>query len=217
MVAQYKQSAQQNERKNGELSWVQQYEVDVKLDPKTANPYLILSEDGKQVQHGNVKKNLPNNPERFSWATCVLAEQSFSSGRFYYEVQVKGKTDWTLGVASESMKRKGGISVMPPENWTIWLRNENMYEALTGAPVSLSLKSGPEKVGVFVDYEEGLVSFYDVDAGALIYSFTGGSFTEKLYPLFCPYNNNGGKNSTPLIISPVSHTGANSQRINCIH
>ena len=50
--------------------------------------------------------------------------------------------------------------------------------------VCLSLKSQPEKVGVFVDYEEGLVSFYDVDAAALIYSFTGCSFTEKLFPFF---------------------------------
>ncbi|KAK9516159.1 hypothetical protein VZT92_024111 [Zoarces viviparus] len=70
----------------------------------------------------------------------------------------------------------------------------------------LSLKSRPQKVGVFVDYEEGLVSFYDVDAAALIYSFTGCCFTEKLYPFFSPCNNHRGKNSAPLIISPVNHT-----------
>ncbi|KAK9536940.1 hypothetical protein VZT92_006684 [Zoarces viviparus] len=72
--------------------------------------------------------------------------------------------------------------------------------------VLLSLKSRPQKVGVFVDYEEGLVSFYDVKSAALIYSFTGCCFTEKLYPYFCPFNNDGGKNSAPLIISPVNHT-----------
>ncbi|KAM7003440.1 uncharacterized protein LKV04_004490 [Tautogolabrus adspersus] len=206
IVAQYKQAAKQNERKKAELKRVQQYEVNVTLDPNTANPYLILSDDGKRVQHGDVKKNLPDNPERFSWATCVLAKQSISSGRFYYEVQVKGKTDWTLGVAAESMNRKGGISLMPPENWTIWLRNENTYQALTGRPVLLSLKSKPEKVGVFVDYEEGVVSFYDVDTAALIYSFTGCFFTGNLFPIFCPGNNRGGENSTRLIISPVNHT-----------
>ncbi|KAK9516161.1 hypothetical protein VZT92_024112 [Zoarces viviparus] len=70
----------------------------------------------------------------------------------------------------------------------------------------LSLKSQPQKVGVFVDYEEGLVSFYDVDAAALIYSFTGCSFTEKLHPFFAPGLNDGGKNSAPLIISHVNHT-----------
>ncbi|XP_051236983.1 zinc finger protein RFP-like [Dicentrarchus labrax] len=190
-----------------ELKRVQQYAVDVTLDPDTAHPRLILSDDGKQVKHGDVKKNLPDNPERFDTCLCVLAKQSFSSGRFYYEVQVKGKSDWTLGVARESINRKGQITVSTQDGyWMIWLRNENEYEALADPAVRLSLKSEPEKVGVFVDYEEGLVSFYDVDAAALIYSFTGCSFTEKLYPCFGPSLNYGGKNSAPLIISPVNHT-----------
>ncbi|TNN24380.1 Pyrin [Liparis tanakae] len=63
-------------------------------------------------------------------------------------------------------------------------------------------QSVPQKVGVFVDYEEGLVSFYDVEAAALIYSFTGCSFKEKLLPLFHP-GYHDGINSSPLIISPV--------------
>ncbi|XP_044198468.1 nuclear factor 7, brain-like isoform X2 [Thunnus albacares] len=189
------------------LKRVQQYAVDVTLDPDTAHPWLILSDDEKQVNHGDVKKNLPNNPERFSHCVCVLGKQSFSSGRFYFEVQVKGKTDWDLGVARESINRKGKITPRPQDGyWTIWLRNGNEYRALAGPPVILSLKSQPQKVGVFVDYEEGLVSFYDVDAAALIYSFTGCSFTEKLYPYFSPFLNKSGKNSTPLIICPVNQT-----------
>ncbi|XP_033941519.1 E3 ubiquitin-protein ligase TRIM21-like [Pseudochaenichthys georgianus] len=190
-----------------ELKRVQQSEVEVTLDPDTAQPRLILSPDGKQVKHGDVRKNLPNNPERFDTSPCVLAKQSFSSGRFYHEVQVKGKTEWELGVARESINRKGNISLSPQKDyWLIVLRNENEYKALAGPPVRLSLKSQPQKVGVFVDYEEGLVSFYDVDAAALIYSFTGCCFKEKLYPFFSPCNNYGGENSAPLIISPVNHT-----------
>ncbi|XP_033982692.1 E3 ubiquitin-protein ligase TRIM21-like isoform X2 [Trematomus bernacchii] len=186
-----------------ELKRVQQYELEVTLDPDTAHPNLILSDDGKQVNCGDVKKNLPDNPERFDPCARVLAKQSFSSGRYYYEVQVKGKTEWILGVARESINRKGSVTATPQDGcWIIWLI-ENEYEALSGPPVRLSLKSQPEKVGVFVDYEEGLVSFYDVDAAALIYSFTGCCFTEKLYPSFCP----GLKNSAPLIISLVNHTG----------
>ncbi|XP_032363663.1 E3 ubiquitin-protein ligase TRIM21 isoform X5 [Etheostoma spectabile] len=187
-----------------ELKRVQQYAVDVTLDPDTANLWVFLSDDGKQVNHGDVKKNLPDSPERFSKCVCVLGKQSFSSGRFYFEVQVKRKTAWTLGVARESINRKGDITLSPRYGyWTIWLRNGNEYRALAGPGVRLSLKSPPQKVGVFVDYEEGLVSFYDVDAAALIYSFTGCSFTEKLFPYFGPYPNDGGKNSAPLIISPV--------------
>ncbi|KAM4556186.1 E3 ubiquitin-protein ligase TRIM21-like [Fundulus diaphanus] len=184
-----------------ELKRVQQCAVDVTLDPDTAHPHLILSDDGKQVKHGDVKKELPDNPERFSYCINVLGHQSFSSGRFYFEVQVKGKTEWTLGVARESINRKGDIFLSPQNGfWTVWLRNRNEYEACAGPPVRLHLHSGPEKVGVFVDYEEGLVSFYDVDAAALIYSFTGCCFTEKLYPYFSPSLNYGGKNSAPLII-----------------
>ncbi|XP_033941506.1 E3 ubiquitin-protein ligase TRIM21-like [Pseudochaenichthys georgianus] len=190
-----------------ELKRVQQYEVEVTLDPDTAHPNLILSDDGKQVNDSDVKKDLPDNPERFDTCPCVLAKQSFSSGRFYYEVQVKGKTDWDLGVARESINRKGNISLSPQGGyWTIVLRNEHKYKACAGLRVRLSLKSQPQKVGVFVDYEEGLVSFYDVDAAALIYSFTGCCFKEELYPYVGPCPNHGGKNSAPLIISPVNHT-----------
>ncbi|XP_076588967.1 E3 ubiquitin-protein ligase TRIM21-like [Chaetodon auriga] len=189
-----------------ELKRVQQYAADVTLDPDTANPWLILSDDGKQVYTSDVKKNLPDNPERFNYCLNVLAKQSFSSGKFYFEVQVKGKTDWDVGVARESINRKGKIILSPQKGyWTIWLRNENEYEALANPSVCLSLKSQPEKVGVFVDYEEGLVSFYDVDAAALLYSFTGCCFTEKLHPYFSPCPNDKGKNSAPLIISAVSH------------
>ncbi|XP_017275000.1 E3 ubiquitin-protein ligase TRIM21-like [Kryptolebias marmoratus] len=190
-----------------ELKRVQQSEVDLILDPETANPELILSDDGKQVSHGDVRKELPDNPERFSQCSCILGNQSFSSGRFYFEVQVKGKTDWDLGVARESINRKGEITLIPEDGfWTVWLRNRNEYKVAAGPPVRLSLQSGPEKVGVFVDYEEGLVSFYDVDAAALIYSFTGCCFTDKLYPYFSPSLNDGGKNSAPLIICPVNQS-----------
>ncbi|XP_033941505.1 E3 ubiquitin-protein ligase TRIM21-like [Pseudochaenichthys georgianus] len=190
-----------------ELKRVQQSEVEVTLDPDTAHPYLILSDDGKQVKLGDVRKNLPDKPERFDRWVNVLAKQSFSSGRFYYEVQVKGKTQWVLGVARESINRKGIIRLSPQGGyWMIRLRNGNEYKAFADPPVGLSLKSQPQKVGVFVDYEEGLVSFYDVDAAALIYSFPGCYFKEKLYPFFGPSVKDGGKNSAPLIISPVNHT-----------
>ncbi|XP_030580758.1 E3 ubiquitin-protein ligase TRIM21-like [Archocentrus centrarchus] len=208
-VAQLEDTLRKDMKKlfEAELRRVQQYAVDVTLDPDTAHPKLILSDDGKQVHCGDVKKELPDNPERFSQCVNVLGKQSFSSGRFYFEVQVKGKTDWTLGVARESINRKGKITLRPQNGfWTVALRNGNEYSACAGPSVSLCLQPGPEKVGVFVDYEEGLVSFYDVDAAALIYSFTGCSFTHKLHPYFSPCPNDDGKNSAPLIICPVNQT-----------
>ncbi|CAM4674669.1 unnamed protein product [Leuciscus chuanchicus] len=174
------------------LKFVQKFAVDVTLDPDTANPRLILSDDGKQVSRGDVKQDVPENPKRFD-PICVLAKQGFSSGRFYYEVQVKGKTEWDLGVIRESINRKGKIWLTPVDGyWTVALRNENQYKAGERSPVSLSLRVKPENVGVFVDYEEGLVSFYDVESRSHIYSFTGQTFTEKLYPYFSPGRNDEG-------------------------
>ncbi|XP_017328574.1 E3 ubiquitin-protein ligase TRIM39 [Ictalurus punctatus] len=188
-----------------ELKRMQQHAVDVTLDPDTANPSLTLTNDGKEVTCENIIKKLPDNPERFDRCICVLGKEGFSSGRFYYEVQVRGKTKWDLGVVRESINRKGEITACPENGfWSVSWHNKTEYEALDSPPIPLSLKQAPQKVGVFVDYEEGLISFYDVEAKSHIYSFTGQSFTEKLYPFFSPCLNEGGENSAPLIIYPLT-------------
>ncbi|XP_034719025.1 zinc-binding protein A33-like [Etheostoma cragini] len=197
--------AQEKEKliSKAKLNRVQQFAKDVTLDADTANPYLILSNDGKEVYCGDVERILPDNPDRFNRALNVLGKQGFSSGRHYYEVGVKGKTSWDLGVVKESLDRKGSISASPENGyWTICLREGEKYKAFGGR---LTVKIPPKKVGVFVDYEKGSVSFYDVDSADLIHSFTGCSFTEKLYPFFSPCCRYNGKNSTPLTISPVSY------------
>ncbi|XP_031433602.1 nuclear factor 7, ovary-like [Clupea harengus] len=179
---------------------ITKYAVDVTLDPDTAHNSLILSGDEKQVRHGNSSQNRPDNPKRFSPIVNVLGKQGLTSGRFYYEVEVSGKTAWALGVARESINRKGSNHLSPVNGyWTVWLRNGD-YMALLDPRVVLSLKEKPERVGVFVDYEAGLVSFYDADRWNLIYSFRGVSFNEKIYPFFCPFLHENGTNSSPLII-----------------
>ncbi|XP_060886091.1 E3 ubiquitin-protein ligase TRIM21-like [Labrus mixtus] len=188
-----------------DLKRVQQYAVGVTLDPDTASPYLILSDDQKRVKSVETQQILPDYPQRFTTCNGVLGKQSFSSGRSYYEVLVKEKTDWDVGVAGESIIRKGKVRLSPKNGfWTVWLRNGKEYKALAGPGVLLSLKSKPQKVGVFVDYEGGVVSFYDADAAALIYSFTGCNFTEKLYPYFSPCSVCGGANAAPLILPPLT-------------
>ncbi|CAM4519510.1 unnamed protein product [Leuciscus chuanchicus] len=188
-----------------EISKRRKYAVDVTLDPDTAHKSLILSDDGKQVRRGEKKQNVPDNPARFDKCGNVLGKQGFSSGRFYFDVQVKGKTDWDLGVAKESINRKGKITLSPQNGyWTVRLRNGNQYSACAGTSVSLSLRLKPQKVGVFVDYEEGLVSFYDVESKSHIYSFTDQWFTEELYPFLNPCTNIKSTYSAPMIISPVN-------------
>ncbi|XP_071358333.1 uncharacterized protein [Trachinotus anak] len=207
LVNQFSEKKKEYERKKLELKSAQLFSVDVTLDPDTAHPNLILSDDGKQVCHGDVWQNLPDSPKRFDFCFNVLGKESFSSRRFYFEVQVKGKTGWIVGVAKESIKRRGNTLLSPEEGFClIWLDNGSVYKAIDHPVVHLSLNQHPQKVGVFVDYKDGLVSFYDVDSAALLYSFTGCSFTEKLYPFFNPCINSSGVNSAALIISPVNHT-----------
>ncbi|XP_058249861.1 butyrophilin subfamily 1 member A1-like [Hemibagrus wyckioides] len=202
----HKQSAAsefQMQKQRAELLMKKLFAVDVTLDPDTAHPQLTVSADGKEVTHGDTQQDLPDTPQRFNFL-CVLGQQSFSSGRFYFEVQVRGKTAWTLGVVRENINRKDRIPRSPQTGfWTVGLRNENEYKAYAGPDVPLTLREKVEKVGVFVDYEEGLVSFYDVKSSSHIYSFTGQSFTEKFYPYFSPWYSENG-NSAPLIISAVT-------------
>jgi tripartite motif-containing protein 39 len=192
---------------DAELKRVQQYEVDVTLDPDTAQPRLILSEDGKQVHDGCVERKLLDNPKRFTKQLCVLTRQSFSSGRFYFEVQVKDKTGWGLGVARESINRNSFIIVTPETGyWTVYYEEDGLLFS-DDPDVRLPLRAELQKVGLFVDYDEGLVSFYDVEARVHIYSATGCTFSEPLYPILCPsLYDYKGNNSAPLIISPVNQT-----------
>ncbi|XP_067286008.1 butyrophilin subfamily 1 member A1-like [Pseudorasbora parva] len=187
-----------------EIAKKRKYAVDVTLDPDTAHASLILSDDGKQVRHGAIQ-NVPDNPKRFDKCGNVLGKQGFSSGRFYFDVQVKGKKDWDLGVAKESINRKGKITLSPQNGyWAVRLRKGNHYSACAGTSVTLSLKVIPQRVGVFVDYEEGLVSFYDVESRSHIYSYTDQWFTEELYPFLNPCTNSKSKCPAPMIISPVN-------------
>ncbi|XP_036372029.1 nuclear factor 7, brain-like [Megalops cyprinoides] len=188
--------------------WILEAAVDVTLDPDTAHPSLILSEDGKQVRDGDIRQNLPDTPKRFDRVVNVLGREGFFSGRFYYEVRVGEKPDWDLGVAKESINRKGRITLNPENGyWTIWLRDGTDYSANSSPAVSLPLREKLRTVGVYVDYEGGQVSFYNAETRSHIYSFTGYTFTEKLLPFFSPCVNDNGKNSAPLIIPPVKRIG----------
>ncbi|XP_061100987.1 E3 ubiquitin-protein ligase TRIM39-like [Conger conger] len=183
---------------------VQEYAVEVTLDPHTAHPRLILSEDRKQVRCGERHQLVPDNPERFDRVVCVLGRQGFSAGRHYWEVEVGGKTDWDLGVASHSVNRKGKITVSPAHGyWFLSLRDRSEYAFRTDPSTSLGLSHKPRRIGVYLDYHKGQVSFYNVEARLLIYTFID-TFTDSIHPFFSPCTNKSGKNEAPLVISPVT-------------
>ncbi|KAI1888624.1 hypothetical protein AGOR_G00187070 [Albula goreensis] len=187
------------------FDWIDKAAVDVTLDPDTAHPRLILSEDGKQLRDGGTPQDFPDISERFTLHTCVLGRQKISSGRFFYEVQVGEKTEWYIGVAKQSINRHDSVKTSTTNGyWVVWLR-KGQYWAGVDPSVPFPLKEKPRTVGVYVDYERGQVSFYNVEAGSHIYSFTEYNFTENLYPFFSPGYKNS-RNSAPLIILYANST-----------
>ncbi|XP_005748898.2 erythroid membrane-associated protein-like [Pundamilia nyererei] len=180
--------------------------VDVTLDPATAAGWVVLSPDNKKVSmsYQQGRTPLPDDPRRFDSCVAVLGKQSFTSGKRYWVVQVGDKRDWDLGVARESINRKGAITVRPDNGyWAICRRNGGSLCACAGPVVTLHLKEIPQKVGIFLDYEEGSVSFYNTEAKTHIYTYSGLTFTEPLYPYFNPCIHDNGKNTAQLVICPI--------------
>lgn len=189
-----------------EVDMMTQYAEDITLDPSTAAGWLILSADGKRVSVNaqQCKNSLCNDPKRFDSCVAVLGKQSFSTCRHYWVVLVGDKTDWDLGIAKESINRKGAITVRPDCGfWAICRRKGGCLSACTSPSVPLPLRETPHKIGIFLDYEEDAISFFDAEAKVHIYTFSKCGFNEPLYPYFNPCLRDNGKNAGPLIISSV--------------
>ncbi|XP_042134195.2 E3 ubiquitin-protein ligase TRIM38 [Peromyscus maniculatus bairdii] len=164
------------------------HQVSVTLDPSTAHRDLTLSEDRRQVTYKRCHKNLEASTERFDVLPCVLGCEDFTSGRHYFEVSVENATTWDVGVCVKDVAR-GFDRKKEPEFgfWTIKMYKKDGLGALTSTPTSLHLSEKPQLVGVFLDYEAGLVSFYNGTSGSHIFTFPKASFRDTLRPFFQVY------------------------------
>ncbi|XP_004068683.1 E3 ubiquitin-protein ligase TRIM62 [Oryzias latipes] len=175
------------------------------LDPITAHQRLILSDDCTIVAYGNLHPQpLQDSPRRFDVEVSVLGAEGFSSGVHYWEVMVSEKTQWMIGVANETVSRKGSIQIQPSRGfYCIVMHDGNQYSACTEPWTRLNVKSKLEKVGVFLDYPKGLLIFYNADDMSWLYTYRE-KFSTKVFPYFSPGQSHAnGKNVQPLRVNTV--------------
>ncbi|XP_028267201.1 nuclear factor 7, brain [Parambassis ranga] len=155
----------------------------VTLNPNTAHPCLILSDDLTSFHYSKQPSSCPDNPERFHVSAEVVGMSVLSSGSQHWVVETGSNQDWLLGVASASVQREAEISARPENGfWTLCFR-DGEFRAMTSPPTPLTVLRTPKQVKVQLDYNKGTVSFYDHPDNTLIYTFED-TFTEALLPYF---------------------------------
>uniref|UniRef100_A0A8C1QRR6 Uncharacterized protein n=1 Tax=Cyprinus carpio TaxID=7962 RepID=A0A8C1QRR6_CYPCA len=146
------------------------------LDPNTANPRLVLSDDLTSVKDILLKSQpLPDNPERFDYYSCVLGSEGFNSGTHCWDVEVKESLCWSVGVTTASNQRKGRDFF----NTDVWSVCYGLCVP-SGFPVEQDL----ERVRVCLDCDRGTVSFSDPVTNTHLHTFTT-TFTDNVFPFFC--------------------------------
>ncbi|KAG7468619.1 hypothetical protein MATL_G00145080 [Megalops atlanticus] len=163
------------------------YGITPSLNPDTAHPKLVLSEENRRVTYSEEAQPYPEQVARFSTFPQVLAATPRKGGRSYWEVEVTGEGRWKVAVCEALIARKGakdacriGFNV---HSWCLF-GERGKLEALHNKESTPVSESAPQRVGVFLDMEEGCVSFYSVAEGGaltLLHSFQK-LFTQPLYP-----------------------------------
>ncbi|XP_031431862.1 E3 ubiquitin-protein ligase TRIM35-like [Clupea harengus] len=172
----------------------------VVLDPNTAEPSLIISEDLTSFKRTYSGQTLPNNPERFDVYGCVLGSEGFNSGSHYWDVEVGDSTHWSVGVTTESNQGKGIIS------WfRVWRVGYGPWWDDIG-PVH-KLKQNLHTLRVHLDLDKGQLSFSDPLQNTYLHTFKH-TFTEKVLPFFC-------SPESPLSILPLKPSVTIEQRRLC--
>ncbi|XP_029502599.1 butyrophilin subfamily 3 member A1-like isoform X3 [Oncorhynchus nerka] len=157
----------------------------VRLEPLTSHPWLAFSDDNLEVWEAPQRRDTINYPLSFDSWPCVLGCQAINTGRHYWGVEVSPTGSWRLGLTSVTAPRKGRFPMTPAKGyWTLWRSAQNNLWACCDEPLTkLPVSALPHLVGVYLDFEEGQVSFYDIENRSHIYTFTD-TFKEKVVPVF---------------------------------
>ncbi|XP_060784631.1 zinc-binding protein A33-like [Neoarius graeffei] len=170
----------------------------VTLDPNTAHPGLIVSDDLKSVRPSNEEQKLPDNPERFDEYWCILGSEGFNSGTHCWDVDVGDGTRWSVGVMTESAQRKGGI-FSRSGIWCVWYYGGKYRAGSTPHPdTQLSVAQKLQRIRVKLDWDRGKLSFSNPFTNTHLHTVTH-KFTDKLLPFLCVYHK-----ESPLKILPLA-------------
>ncbi|CAN0123680.1 unnamed protein product [Lampetra fluviatilis] len=155
------------------------------LDTNSAHDLLQISSDLRTMTLSGVLQGRPHHPHRFDVLRQALCSESFSSGQHYWEVDVGSAWGCRVGVAYGTIPRRGdgaecglgGSDV----SWCLEKRGDSFSVWHGGVETSLSVPQPPRRVGVHLDWDAGLLSFYSADSMALLHSFNK-TFTQPLHP-----------------------------------
>uniref|UniRef100_A0A8C5PYU1 B30.2/SPRY domain-containing protein n=1 Tax=Leptobrachium leishanense TaxID=445787 RepID=A0A8C5PYU1_9ANUR len=166
---------------------------DMLLDVNTAGNYVSISEDLKTVSWSGINQRRPGKPERFQYFAQVLSSRSFSSGRHYWEVKVSESGGWRVGMSYPSIERRGWQSLIGNNNksWGfVKFENKMYYISHDSKSIQFPHSFSCHRLGIFLDYEAGRLSFYELcDPIRHLHTFTA-TFTEPLHAGFCLYGDN---------------------------
>ncbi|KAM3921996.1 E3 ubiquitin-protein ligase TRIM39-like [Leptodactylus fuscus] len=158
--------------------------IDLQLDVNTSATNVRISEDQRTVTWSETVQNLPETPQRFE-EYQVLSLRSFSSGRHYWKMETSKDGVWRFGVCYPSMDRKGKESIIG-NNKKSWCLSKLIRHAVVHEHQVDKLRINIEshKYGIYLDYEGGQLSFYELgDYIKHLHTFTA-TFTEPLHPAF---------------------------------
>ncbi|XP_040212166.1 E3 ubiquitin-protein ligase TRIM39-like [Rana temporaria] len=174
--------------------------TDLLLDKKTAGDFVALSDDLRTASKSETEMVKPELPQRFTEYSQVMSIKGFSHGRHYWEVEVGDCGFWDVAVCYPSIERDGDESCIGYNNksWSFCI-DENEYGYLHDSQYQkINLKSPVKRLGIYLDYEDGRLSFYQLsDPIRHLHTFTT-TFTEPLHAAF--YLNKG---AWVKLVSPV--------------